>query len=59
MAPGDGQRRSRSQPTLEAEAPSPISTTAPIESPESPALASLNEVGLSKTDPSGIIILFI
>ena len=44
---------------LEAEVPSSISTAAPALSSEDPALVGLNEVGLSETSPSDIIIFFI
>ena len=64
MASEDRRRCSHSQPTPEAEVPSPIFTIALVESPEGPILVDPSEVGPSEMDPSevdpnGIIILFI
>ena len=59
MASGDRRQRSHSQPTPEAEVPSPISTATPAESPKGPTLAGPSEADSSETGSSSIIIFFI
>ena len=56
MALGDRRRCSCLLSTSEAEAPSSISTAAPVPSSEDLALVGPSEAGLSEMDPSGIII---
>ena len=58
MVPEDRRRRSRLQSTHKTEASSPISTTTPAPSLESPILTDLNEANPIETGPSDIIIFF-
>ena len=56
MVPGGIRRCSTFQPILE---PSPISTAAPLESPEGPIEAGSSEMGSSEPALTGIFIFFI